>query len=132
MSKFALQEFTNVIGKIKFFKLFEKGACQWDAFCDEIRKDSNLETQLITIISRMNDVANLRMLPKTKLRDITPAKEKLKEYEIKTRDLRVYFIKNSIGNIILVSGKKNSQPEDIKKFRSVKKAYVEETKNDKR
>jgi len=127
MSKFALKEYNNVTGKIKFFKLIEERVCYWDDFCREIQKDSNLEDQLIAIISRMNDVANLRILPKNKFRDITPNKEKVKEYEIKTSDLRVYLIKDEIGNIVLIGGKKNSQPEDIKRFRSLKKTYLNST-----
>ncbi|HAL83942.1 MAG TPA: hypothetical protein DCO83_18280, partial [Mucilaginibacter sp.] len=61
---------------------------QYDDFCKEIEKNSNLKSQLVTIHSRMDGVANIRRLPKTKFRDITPAKEKNKEYEIKTSDLR--------------------------------------------
>jgi putative component of toxin-antitoxin plasmid stabilization module len=127
MSKFVLKEYNNVIGKIKFFKIIEDKICYWDDFCREIQKDANLEDQLITVISRMNDIANLRMLPKEKFRDITPKKQTIKEYEIKTKDLRVYFIKDELGNLVLIGGKKNSQPEDIKRFRAIKKAYLNST-----
>lgn len=128
MSKFALKEYNNVTGRIKFFKLIEDKFCYWDEFCREIQKNSNLEDQLISIIARMNDIANLRILPNTKFKDITPNKEKVKEYEIKTNDLRVYFIKDDSGNIVILGGKKNSQPEDIKKFRAIKKAYLNSIK----
>ena len=124
MSKFVLKEYNNVLGRIKFFKLIEDKVCYWDEFCREIQKDANLEYQLITVISRMNDIANLRMLPKEKFRDITPGKQTIREYEIKTKDLRVYLIKDESGNVVLMGGKKNSQPEDIKRFREIKKAYL--------
>jgi putative component of toxin-antitoxin plasmid stabilization module len=124
MSKFVLKAYNNVTGKVRFFKLIEDTVCYWDNFCREIQEESNFEDQLDAIIARMNDVANLRMLPKQKFRDITPAKEKIKEYEIKTSDLRVYLIKDDNGNIVLIGGKKNSQPEDIKKFRALKKSYL--------
>lgn len=124
MSKFVLKEYNNVLGRIKFFKLIEDKVCYWDEFCREIQKDANLEYQLITVISRMNDIANLRMLPKEKFRDITPGKQTIREYEIKTKDLRVYLIKDESGNVVLMGGKKNSQPEDIKRFRGIKKAYL--------
>ncbi|RKR84838.1 hypothetical protein BDD43_5091 [Mucilaginibacter gracilis] len=123
MSKFALKEYNNVTGKIKFFKLIEDTVCYWDDFCREIQKEANFEDQLITIISRMNDVANLRRLPKEKFRDITPDKEVIKEYEIKTKDLRVYLIKDDVGNIVLIGGKKSSQVSDIKSFRALKRSY---------
>lgn len=124
MSKFALKEYNNVTGKIKFFKLIEDKICYWDDFCREIQKDANLEDQLIAVVSRMNDISNLRTLPKQKFKDITPNKETIKEYEIKTKDLRVYYIKDGSGNLVIIGGKKNSQPEDIKRFRAIKKAYL--------
>lgn len=127
MSKFVLKEYNNVLGRIKFFKLIEDKVCYWDDFCREIQKDANLEDQLITVISRMNDIANLRRLPKEKFRDITPQKQTTREYEIKTKDLRVYFIKDESGNVVLIGGKKNSQQEDIKRFRGIKKAYLSST-----
>ena len=124
MSKFAVKSIDIVVGKIKFFKLTENEICQYDNFCDEIARDKALNSQLKTIVARMNDFSNMRMLPKEKLRDITPDKEIIKEYEIKTRDLRVYFIKDDIGNVIVIAGKKTSQQKDIKKFRIIKKAYL--------
>ena len=127
MSKFVLKEYNNVTGRIKFFKLIEDKICYWDDFCREIQKDSNLTDQLVTVIARMNDIANLRMLPKEKFKDITPEKQAVREYEIKTKDLRVYFIKDELGNVVLIGGKKNSQPEDIKRFRAIKKAYLNST-----
>ncbi|WP_295653683.1 hypothetical protein [uncultured Mucilaginibacter sp.] len=131
MSTFALKEFNDVIGKIKFFKLIENKICYWDEFCKEIEKDTSWEEQLVSIKSRMNDVANLKMLPDSKFKKITPNKEQVDEYEIKTRDLRVYLIKNEDGNIVILGGKKNSQVSDIRTFRSIKKEYLK-LKNDTR
>ncbi len=124
MSKFVLKEYNNVNGEIKFYKLIEDKFCYWDDFCRKIQKDGTWEDQLVALISRLNDVANLKLLPKQKFRDITPKKEKVSEYEIKSHNLRVYFIKDTNGNIVLLGGKKSSQPEDIKKFREIKKRYL--------
>jgi hypothetical protein len=66
----------------------------------------------------------VRLNFKQKFKDITPHKETIKEYEIKTNDLRVYYMKDSSGNLVIIGGKKNSQPEDIKRFRAIKKAYL--------
>lgn len=124
MPKFALEHLEEIVGTIKFYKLVVDGSCLYDLFCKQIEHDANLSNQLKAILARMDDVANLRLLPDNKFRDITPSKEKIKEYEIKTRDLRVYLIKDSTGNIIFIGGKKNEQKKDFRRFRSLKKDYL--------
>jgi putative component of toxin-antitoxin plasmid stabilization module len=124
MSTFDVQSLESVVGTIKFFKLVVDGESLFDAFEEEIKKDGNLEKQLVVIESRLDDIANLRLLPFNKFKDITPAKEKVKEYEIKTHDLRVYLIKDEEGNLIILGGKKNTQQSDIKRFKSLKKQYL--------
>jgi putative component of toxin-antitoxin plasmid stabilization module len=79
---------------------------------------------LITAFGRMNQVSNLQRLPEQKFRDITPRKEVVKEFEIKTPDLRIYLIKEE-GHIIVFAGKKSSQREDLRQFRSIKRRYLE-------
>ena len=70
-------------------------------------------------------VANLKMLPKEKMRDLTPKNEFVKEYEIKTKHLRIYFIhQKQKGKIIILGGFKNMQPKDIERFRVIKKQYL--------
>jgi len=121
---FALISLPQVKGKIRFCKLEIDGICPFDEFCEAIANQGNLEKQLKTIYGRMDQVANLKLLPKEKFKDITPSKEPIKEFEIKTRDLRVYLIKDENGHIIIVGGKKNSQGNDISTFRSIKKKYL--------
>ncbi|MVN22696.1 hypothetical protein [Mucilaginibacter arboris] len=122
---FTLEHLEEVVGKIKFYKLHVNGVCLYEDFCEQIIRDSNLKKQLITIISRMDDIANLRRLDHTKFKDITLAKGSVKEFEIKTNDLRVYLIKEEFtGNIIFSGGRKNSQQKDINKFRTLKEAYL--------
>jgi hypothetical protein len=87
MSNFVVKEYNNVVGTITFYKLIEDKICYWDEFCKKIQKEGVWEDQLVTIISRMDDVANLRRLDEKKFKNVTPAKEKVIEYEIKTRDL---------------------------------------------
>ena len=71
-------------------------------------------------------VANLHTLPNTKLRNLTPDKELIKEYELKTKHLRVYFIHlEKTGKIILIGGYKKEQTKDIDQFRSLKKQYLD-------
>lgn len=129
MNKFALAEIEQVKGKIKFKKLLIDGACQFDAFCEQIEKDGNLRKQLVGIYTNMNQVANLKRLPREKFRDITPRKDPVKEFEIKKGDLRVYIIKED-NHLVVLAGKKSTQGEDIKQFRAIKKRYLN-SKNEK-
>src|SRR5690349_5860685 len=72
----------------------------------------------------MDLVANLQTVSKDKFRDITPAKESVKEYEFKYQDLRAYAIKIPNGKLMLLGGFKNNQTDDIVAFRALKKRYL--------
>jgi putative component of toxin-antitoxin plasmid stabilization module len=124
MNKFALRKIPEIKGRIPFTMLEVDEACPFEAFCFEIENDGNLKKQLITAFGRMNQVSNLQRLPEQKFRDITPRKEVVKEFEIKTPDLRIYLIKEE-GHIIVFAGKKSSQREDLRQFRSIKRRYLE-------
>jgi putative component of toxin-antitoxin plasmid stabilization module len=128
MNTFALADIDQVEGRIKFCKLVIDGSCQFDEFCAEVERDGNLKRQLIGLYSNMDQVANLKRLPEKKFRDITPAKETVKEFEIKKGDLRIYLIKED-GHIVIIGGKKNTQHEDIRQFRSIKKRYLDSKKS---
>ncbi|AGY54852.1 hypothetical protein BRDCF_p2225 [Bacteroidales bacterium CF] len=77
----------------------------------------------------MEEVANLRSLPRTKFRELKGVKGKIKEYEFKSEHLRVYAIKQPNCKLIVMCGYKNTQDEDIKKFRSLKDRYISSTNN---
>jgi len=123
MTKFALQKISLIKGRVPFTKLEVDGVCLFDKFCEEIEKEGNLSKQITTIYARMEQIANLQLLPKEKCRNITPKKESIKEFEIKTSDLRVYLIKEE-NHIIILGGKKSTQKEDLSKFRSIKNKYL--------
>jgi len=78
----------------------------------------------------MQQVSELQLLPKNKFRELKGSKDNIKEYEIKTRNLRVYlFHEEHTGRIIVCGGKKTSQEKDIKHFRNIKKQYFQNLKN---
>ena len=125
MEKFSLKLIKSVQGKQKFYKLIEDDFCPFDAFQTEI-KNSNYLSELLTIYAYMEMISNLKTLPNTKFRDITPNKSTAKEYEIKSKHLRVYlFHEENTGKIIVCGGHKTSQKSDIKYFRNLKKAYLD-------
>lgn len=97
----------------------------FDEFENEIDRLGQYEEELFYIYSSMEDVANNKLLPKTKFRDISiNKKDKVKEYEFKSKHLRIYAIKSPEGKVIIMGGYKNSQKKDIKKFRFIKDKYI--------
>ncbi|WP_224994326.1 hypothetical protein [Cesiribacter sp. SM1] len=126
MTIFALQEIEEIRGKIKFFFLTVDGESQYEAFEAQIRAEGNLSSELITVQVRMQEMAEMRHpMPKTKCRDLTPKNDPVKEYELKTKHLRVYLIhEEHKGRIVVLAGKKGTQTKDIKRFRKLKEAYL--------
>lgn len=115
MSNFALIEIEGIEGKQKFYKLEKDGICEFDVFYDKIKAQKRYYPELLTIIDKMDYVSNLGRLPKTKFRPLTPKKEQVKEYEFKTKHLRVYAIhEEKTGKVIISGGYKKDQKKDIK------------------
>ena len=126
MNKFALVEVTVIRGKITFYYLLEDGINLYELFEKDVKANGNLSKQLDTVQSRMQEVADLKRLPVKKFRDLTPKNDPVKEYEIKTDDLRVYLIhEEHTGHIIVCGGLKNAQKKDIRQFRSLKRRYLD-------
>jgi len=124
MSIFALKQLEEVSGRIRIYKLITNGESEYDEFESEIQAEGTYASELTTIQARLQDIADGRLLPKEKFRNITPKKEMVKEYEIKTRHLRVYlFHEEKTGRIIVCGGKKVTQDKDIAHFRRIKKEY---------
>lgn len=129
MSIFGLKEISEITGKIKFFKLLDGGECEFDEFWKEIIKEGNLTSELNTIQARMQLVSEMKPMPKEKFKDITPNGDLIKEYEIKTPNLRVYLFHEHLkGRIVVCGGKKGNQSSDIKHFRNIKKQYFKSLK----
>jgi putative component of toxin-antitoxin plasmid stabilization module len=129
MNTFALQKIEEIVGRLEVFKLTVNGECEYDSFEKEIEAEGSYLSELTTIQVRLQEMAELKSLPDTKFKDITPEKEKVKEYEVKTKNLRVYLFHDvPNGRVIICAGKKTSQKKDIKHFREVKKRYLESKK----
>jgi len=125
MYNFALQKIPEIIGKQSFYKLIVDGKCEFDQFESEIQKDGILRRELIKMQSRMQEVADGNRLPITKFKDLTPKGETVKEYELKTDHLRLYFIADTdVNRLIICGGKKTTQAKDIAHFHKVKKEYL--------
>lgn len=124
MSKFALGSIDSINGKQTFNQLEVNGQKQLDNFESDL-SDTTYVSEFKTLLAYMEYVANNKTLPQNKFKDITPKKQKIKEYEFKSKHLRIYAIQQTNGKIIVLCGFKNNQKEDINKFRSLKKQYLD-------
>jgi len=125
MNIFVIERIEEIEGKLHFYKLRINGICEFDRFWTKCELDGNLNGELHTIQARMQQLAELKTLPNEKHKDITPKNELVKEYEIKTKHIRVYTIHDKeYGRLIILGGKKVNQKKDINKFRNIKKVYL--------
>ncbi len=131
MHTFALEKIKSVKGKQSFFKLIKHNKCYFDDFEADIKQTGNYQSELISLYVFMEYLAEGQSLPKTKFRDITPKKEVVKEYELKTKHLRLYLIKQQNGKVVVLGGQKNEQKKDLHQFRAIKKQFLEEIKQKK-
>jgi putative component of toxin-antitoxin plasmid stabilization module len=122
---FALRKL-DISGKLNIYVLVVNDVCEYDHFEALIKQEGTWTKQLNTIQTRLAYVAIQALLPEEKFRDITPRGELVKEYEIKTPNLRVYLIhEEPDGRIIVCAGKKTTQSKDITHFRTMKRLYLE-------
>lgn len=127
MPIFALKKMDAVQGRQTFEVLLVDDVAPFETF--ELRLETADRRSLEKIYYYMNEVANNRSLPSTKLKDVTPRKEHVKEYEFKDGDLRVYGIAKADGKIVIMGGYKNRQKKDFRAFRSLKKQYLMQLKD---
>lgn len=125
MAIFALRKVEAIKAKQEIDELVIDGIGQLEAFEQEIKDTHNrYQTELEMLFLYMDYVANGRSLNQTKFKDITPRGEQVKEYEFKSKHLRVYAIKKPSGKIIVLGGLKTTQKTDIRRFRSLKAQYL--------
>lgn len=132
MSIFALNKIESIDSKQRIDKLLMDEVCLFDEFEKEIQSNPQYLSELGSIYNYIEYVGNGNSVPQKHFKDITPKKEKVKEYEFKSNNLRVYAIKQENGKIIVMGGYKNSQKKDIIQFRSIKRQYLEFTKQNSR
>ncbi len=128
MRNFELKKFESIVGKQDFYDLKINGLSQYEEFNKIINTDYlAYKTEVFTMFSYMDLVSNLKTLPKTKFREITPKKDNIKEYEITSKHIRVYLfhVENS-GKIVAYWGLKKNQKENIISFRKIKKEYIDQ------
>ncbi len=126
MPTFVLEDMEAVKGKQSFKKLSIDGCCLFDDF--ELNLEGSLKSELGAIYAYMNEVANLKSLPNNKFHFYNDQKGGYREFEFKSKHLRVYGITIKNGKLIILGGTKAKQKKDESVFRSIKKQFIESLK----
>jgi hypothetical protein len=122
MDKYSLERIEQVKGKQAFDKLVVNGVAPFDEFVKDL--EEIYRSELRTMYAYMNRVANLHALPKEKYHPYNDGKDGFREYELKTKHLRVYLIEKPGGKIVVLGGMKANQRKDQNEFRRLKKGYI--------
>lgn len=130
MSNFALEIIDQVRGKQTFQELVIDGDGQLTTFVDSL--EACYKSEMDGIFNYMNQVANQKLVPKQKFHSLSDGKDGYKEYEFKSKHLRIYTIEYPNGKVVIFGGTKNNQPDDLRTFRALKKQFLSKTiKNEK-
>ena len=126
MSKFALRKIEAIKGKQEFDKLIVDDMCPFDLF--ESGLEGQYRSELEGIYHIMQDVADLKLVPDTKFHfyDVGKNKNKdgVREFEFKSKHLRVYGITKPNGKIVITGGTKAKQKQEQNVFRKLKLQYL--------
>ena len=123
MDRYTLKRMEQVRGKQVFDKLVVNGIAPFDVFIDELEDIYRPEVR--TLYKYMDFVANLGSLPYSKYHPYSNGKDGVREYEFKTKHLRVYSIEKPGGQIVIIGGTKINQKKDQAEFRRLKKGYID-------
>lgn len=119
----------QVRGKQVFHKLVVDGVSPFDTFVSGI--EQQYESELDAIMNYMDQVANLKSVPSTKFHPYSDGKDGCREFEFKSKHLRVYSIECPNGEIVITGGTKANQSDDQITFRRLKNQFVEFQKSQK-
>lgn len=122
MGSFALKVIAESLEKNKIYKLFENGVCEFDNFIDSV--DKRYPKEVDKIFYTIDLLATGYSFAQDRFKEITPVKEFVNEFEIKTKHLRVYLIKRPNSKLVICAGFKTTQKQDINHFRKIKERYL--------
>jgi len=110
-------------GKLTAVKLTRNNKCFYDDFCTDIEngKLKNFQSELNSIRSRIQMIVEDDIYAAVKFKWVRPIKSKGKviAYEIKTKNLRLYFTLENPQLIVFIGGVKKKQTKDINKLESL-------------
>lgn len=127
---FALERINQVSIKKSVFQIVTNNKCPFKDFFEECKQNKQLENQLGQIQSILMSIGKdeENKIPPKKFKCLRKnGKDPHKDYEIKTKDLRVYlFIDSKYGKIVVLGGQKKTQKKDISRLRKIKKGYFDQ------
>ncbi len=137
MPIFALRKIEAIKGRQQFDKLVVDGKCPFDEF--EANLEEQYKAEMAGIYHYMQDVADLKPVSDDKYHFYDKDKKQrrkdgVREFEFKSKHLRVYGITKPNGKIIITGGTKARQKVEQGEFRRLKNLYLasltsETTKN---
>lgn len=104
---------------VTFKKLVRNGKCFLDEFEEEIKDNPKYKSEYKTILSYIELYSNSALLPKSKFREIKGKKPK--QYEFKSKNLRIYAVQVENEKIIVIGGYKNTQTKDFNRLDVISK-----------
>lgn len=122
MPIFALRKIEAIKGKQEFDKLIVDDKCPFDEF--EKNLEAQYKSELAGIYHYMQDVADLKAVPRAKYHFYDEGKSGVRECEFKSKHLRVYGITKPNGKIVITGGTKANQKDDEGEFRRLKRLYL--------
>ena len=130
MRKFVTKKIDAIHSRELFEQLFIDDKGQLDEFLKSLSGTTYL-SEYRTLLTSMEYFGDGNRLPDTKYKDLTPSKEIIKEHEFKSKHLRIYAIQLSGKKLVIIGGYKNTQPQDIIRFRSLKEQFLTQQVNKK-
>ncbi len=122
MPKFALEIIEAIQGKQEFVKLIVDGICPFDDFENGLQ--GQYKKELVGIYNSMQNISDLKTLPRNKFHFYDDGEQGVREFEFKSKHLRVYGITKPNGKIIILGGIKANQKNDESEFRRIKIQYL--------
>ena len=126
MPSFTLEEIPIPHARFPIYKLVTNGTCEYDEFEKTIRAEGTYEEELDALDTLFILHAQMERLAPNKYKELSTDKsDPVKDYEFRTRSLRVYLFKLPNGKAIVIGGHndKKQQKQDIARMRRIKKEY---------
>lgn len=112
-----------------FYKLVVDGKCHYDEFCQKMEKSGNQQKALDKVQSILVQISQGRKVPTAWFQELKhrPKDDPYADYEIRSKQLRVYLFEDEEEGKIIVLGElkkgKKTQGKAIDKMRELKLAY---------
>ena len=133
MCRFVLQQLDTGLSRYKLFKLKTNSRCEYDEFRNDIEQAGTFDDELDVVDSVLLRLSKGEDIPPGRFKELPRnRKDNIKDFEVKTNNLRVYLFQGPDGRIIVLGAIKTpkGQQQDIERMRAIKKSFYETFKSD--